>query len=77
VLVGSADAERELLRAATERGLLLEGLARHHSARARWFGVALGYAACSREQLRDTLPVLIDLFRSHQPPAHPTDPPLP
>jgi GntR family transcriptional regulator / MocR family aminotransferase len=63
VLVGSADAERELLRAALRRGLLLDGLARHHCGRPRWFGVALGYAACSRDQLRDALPVLVDLLR--------------
>jgi GntR family transcriptional regulator/MocR family aminotransferase len=63
VLVGSADAERELLRAALRRGLLLDGLARHHCGRPRWFGVALGYAACSRDQLQDALPVLVDLLR--------------
>jgi len=63
VLVGSADAERELLRAALHRGLLLDGLARHHCGRPRWFGVALGYAACSRDQLQDALPVLVELLR--------------
>jgi len=64
VPVDSADAERELLRAALERGLLLDGLARHHVGRARWFGVALGYAACSREQLLRALPVLVELVGS-------------
>lgn len=63
VPVRSAEAERELLARARRRGLLLDGLARHHFARARWFGVALGYAACSRDQLRDALPVLVDLLR--------------
>jgi GntR family transcriptional regulator / MocR family aminotransferase len=63
VLVGSAEEERDLLRTARRRGLLLDGLARHHCARARWFGVALGYAACSRDQLRDALPILIELLR--------------
>jgi GntR family transcriptional regulator / MocR family aminotransferase len=63
VLVGSAEGERELLRRAMDRGLLLDGLARHHCGRARWFGVALGYAACTREQLEDSLPVLVELLR--------------
>lgn len=61
VPVESAEAERELLRAALDRGLLLDGLARHHVGRAKWFGVALGYAACSREQLVNALPVLVEL----------------
>jgi GntR family transcriptional regulator/MocR family aminotransferase len=63
VLVDAAETERDLLRAARARGLLLDGLARHHCARARWFGVALGYAACSREQLRAALPALVELLR--------------
>ena len=63
VLVDSAETERHLLTEALRRGLLLDGLARHHCARARWFGVALGYAACSREQLEKALPVLVDLLR--------------
>jgi GntR family transcriptional regulator / MocR family aminotransferase len=63
VLVDSAEAERSLLAAALRRGLLLDGLARHHCARASWFGVALGYAACSREQLEESLPLLVDLLR--------------
>ncbi|HEY0449803.1 PLP-dependent aminotransferase family protein [Actinophytocola sp.] len=64
VPVADADAERELVRRALERGLLLDGLARHHVGRARWFGIALGYAACSREELRDALPVLVELVRT-------------
>jgi GntR family transcriptional regulator/MocR family aminotransferase len=64
VPVPDADAERALLRTALERGLLLDGLARHHVGRARWFGVALGYAACSREQLMRALPVLVELVGS-------------
>jgi GntR family transcriptional regulator/MocR family aminotransferase len=61
VPVPSTEDERVLVRAGLERGLLLDGLARHHVGRARWFGVALGYAACSRDQLRRALPVLVDL----------------
>lgn len=64
VPVTSAEAERALVRAALDRGLLLDGLARHHIGRARWFGIALGYAACSREQLKRALPVLVDLVRA-------------
>jgi GntR family transcriptional regulator/MocR family aminotransferase len=64
VPVPDAEAERALLRAALARGLLLDGLARHHVGRARWFGVALGYAACSREQLMRALPVLVELVGS-------------
>ena len=64
VPVASSDAERELVRLALGRGLLLDGLARHHVGRARWFGIALGYAACSREELRDALPVLVELVRN-------------
>jgi GntR family transcriptional regulator/MocR family aminotransferase len=66
VPVASAEAEKELMRAALERGLLLDGLARHHVGRASWFGVALGYAACSREQLMRALPVLVDLVGAPQ-----------
>jgi GntR family transcriptional regulator/MocR family aminotransferase len=62
VLVGSAEEERDLQRRARRRGLLLDGLVRHHCGRPRWFGVALGYAACSRDQLVQALPVLIDLL---------------
>lgn len=60
--LASAAAEAELIDAAARRGLRLDGLARHHSGRAARFGVALGYAACSREQLRAALPVLVELF---------------
>jgi GntR family transcriptional regulator/MocR family aminotransferase len=66
VLVRSADAERELLHQARARGLLLDGLAQHHCGRPRWFGVALGYASCTREELAESLPVLVELLR--QPP---------
>ncbi|HEV7647781.1 MAG TPA: PLP-dependent aminotransferase family protein [Actinophytocola sp.] len=64
VPVATAEAERELVRRALRRGLLLDGLARHHVGRARWFGIALGYAACSREELRGALPVLVELVRT-------------
>jgi hypothetical protein len=28
-----------------------------------WFGVAVGYAAWSRDQLHEALPILVDLLR--------------
>ncbi|GGS51927.1 MocR-like pyridoxine biosynthesis transcription factor PdxR [Actinokineospora fastidiosa] len=59
----TAAAESALIASAARRGLRLDGLARHHNARALRFGLALGYAACSREQLRAALPVLVELFR--------------
>lgn len=62
VPLDSADAERALIDEGLRRGLLLDGLVRHHSGRASWFGIALGYAACSRDQLRDAIPVLVELF---------------
>lgn len=60
VPVTSAETERELVGRALTRGLLLDCLARHHVGWARWFGIALGYAACSREELRTALPVLVE-----------------
>jgi GntR family transcriptional regulator/MocR family aminotransferase len=56
------EAEQELLAAAEQRGLRLDGLARHHAGRPRVHGVAIGYAACSREQLISVLPVLVELL---------------
>ncbi|MGQ0837516.1 MocR-like pyridoxine biosynthesis transcription factor PdxR [Actinokineospora sp.] len=62
VPLDSAAAERDLIDAASRSGLLLDGLARHHSGQASWFGIALGYAACSREQLHEAIPVLVRLL---------------
>ncbi|HVK26448.1 MAG TPA: aminotransferase class I/II-fold pyridoxal phosphate-dependent enzyme, partial [Actinokineospora sp.] len=62
VPLDSAAAERVLIDTGLRRGLLLDGLARHHSGPATWFGIALGYAACSRDQLRAAIPVLVELF---------------
>ncbi|WP_341273164.1 PLP-dependent aminotransferase family protein [Herbihabitans rhizosphaerae] len=56
-------AERELLRRARRRGLLLDGLARHHAGRSVRYGIALGYAACSREELTQAVPTLVELVR--------------
>ncbi|MEU6150585.1 PLP-dependent aminotransferase family protein [Actinosynnema sp. NPDC047251] len=64
VLLDDAQAERDLLAAAEARGLRLDGLGRHHAARPKVFGVAIGYGACSREQLTAALPVLAELLSS-------------
>ena len=36
---------------AAERGIVLDGLHRHHDGTPVWFGIAFGYAACSRADL--------------------------
>nr|WP_235998759.1 PLP-dependent aminotransferase family protein [Qaidamihabitans albus] len=61
-------AERELRRIAEgrDRGLLLDGLRRHFTGPPTACGVAVGYAGCSREALREALPVLVDLLRGAQ-----------
>ena len=69
VPLDSAERETRLIETAAARGVILDGLARHHAGRARWFGVALGYAACSREELRGALPLLIELLRQAVPPS--------
>jgi GntR family transcriptional regulator/MocR family aminotransferase len=63
VPLSSGRVEREVLARARELGVLLDGLARHHAGRARWHGVALGYSACSRDQLQRVLPQLVDLLK--------------
>jgi GntR family transcriptional regulator/MocR family aminotransferase len=62
VVVGmsGAEAERRAVEAARRRGVLLDGLARHHAGPQRWFGLALGYASCARDELERTLPELVE-----------------
>jgi GntR family transcriptional regulator/MocR family aminotransferase len=67
VQLPSDEVERELLAAAESRGLRLDGLARHHAGRPKVHGVAIGYGACSREQLISVLPVLVELLRPISP----------
>ncbi|KAA2253546.1 PLP-dependent aminotransferase family protein [Solihabitans fulvus] len=62
VALPSDQAEQDLLRAAKERGLRLDGLGRHHAGRPRTHGVAIGYGACSRAQLAGVLPDLVELL---------------
>ncbi|MEU3271637.1 PLP-dependent aminotransferase family protein [Saccharomonospora sp. NPDC006951] len=59
----SAEEEKERLASAKRRGLLLDGLGRHFARIPSTFGVAVGYAGCSREALRDSLGVLVDVLR--------------
>ncbi|WP_017973989.1 PLP-dependent aminotransferase family protein [Actinopolyspora halophila] len=59
VPLGDADSERGVLTRLRARGVLVDGLSRHHRFEQQWYGVALGYAACSREELRATLPTLV------------------
>ncbi|RDI66627.1 MocR-like pyridoxine biosynthesis transcription factor PdxR [Nocardia pseudobrasiliensis] len=47
----SALAERRVIAAAWRRGVLLEGLSRHHIGPQHTFGIPLGYAAVAREDL--------------------------
>ncbi|AHI00748.1 PLP-dependent aminotransferase family protein [Kutzneria albida] len=64
VLLPSAQREREVLDAAERHGFRLDSLSRHHAGHSRWYGVAIGYTACSRDQLTGVLPVLVDLLVS-------------
>jgi GntR family transcriptional regulator / MocR family aminotransferase len=63
VPLDSARAERDVRVGGEEIGIRIDGLARHHAGRARWHGIALGYAACSREELQSVLPQLVDLLK--------------
>jgi GntR family transcriptional regulator/MocR family aminotransferase len=58
----SAALERERLAAARARGIRLDGLARHFTGTPDAFGVAIGYAGCSRDALRHALAVLVGLL---------------
>ncbi|KAA9152978.1 PLP-dependent aminotransferase family protein [Amycolatopsis acidicola] len=61
----SAAGERECLAAAATRSILLDGLARHFAGEPSAFGVAIGYAGCSREALRESLDALVGLLREY------------
>ncbi|EWM16307.1 PLP-dependent aminotransferase family protein [Kutzneria sp. 744] len=62
VLLPSIEKERSVVHQATRLGVRLDGLERHHTGPSRWHGVAIGYTACSRDQLISVLPPLIDLL---------------
>ena len=62
VLLPSVEKERDVVRRAARLGIRMNGLERSHAGPARWHGVAIGYTACSRDQLGSALPPLIDLL---------------
>ncbi|HKS44037.1 MAG TPA: PLP-dependent aminotransferase family protein [Amycolatopsis sp.] len=62
VPLASAEEERKRLAAARARGIRLDGLGWHFAGTPSTFGIAIGYAGCSREALRDALDVLVDLL---------------
>ncbi|MDR7300759.1 MocR-like pyridoxine biosynthesis transcription factor PdxR [Haloactinomyces albus] len=55
-----AAAEQRVIERARRDGLVLDGLRRHHLGAQQWYGLALGYAACAREDLERTVPVLVE-----------------
>ncbi|MGS2806851.1 MocR-like pyridoxine biosynthesis transcription factor PdxR [Nocardia sp. MW-W600-9] len=55
-----AAAEQRAIAAARARGVLLDGLARHHLAEEYRFGVAIGYTAPSPAELAATVPIAAD-----------------
>ncbi|MET8845576.1 PLP-dependent aminotransferase family protein [Amycolatopsis sp. NPDC004625] len=59
----SASAEAAVIASAERRGIRLDGLARHFAGEPSVFGVAIGYAGCSRESLVAALPGLVGLLR--------------
>jgi GntR family transcriptional regulator/MocR family aminotransferase len=62
VLLPSVERERVAVRQASRLGVKIDGLERHHAGPSRWHGVAIGYTACSRDQLISVLPPLVDLL---------------
>ncbi|GAA3461727.1 PLP-dependent aminotransferase family protein [Saccharothrix longispora] len=66
----TAQAERDVLAEALAHGLRLDGLGRHHAGRPAVHGAAIGYSACSRDQLAAAIPTLIPLLTPRvQPPG--------
>ncbi|WP_019806374.1 aminotransferase-like domain-containing protein, partial [Saccharomonospora halophila] len=59
----SGDGERRRLAEGRERGLLLDGLGRHFAGTPHAAGIAVGYAGCSRAELRQVLGVLVEVLR--------------
>jgi len=58
----SAAEERAKLRAARRRGIVLDGLARHYADEPSAHGIAIGYAGCSRSELRKAVGVLVSVL---------------
>lgn len=57
-----AATEQDVVDRGRDEGVILDGLRRHHAARQQWYGLALGYAACSRAELTRSLDVLARLL---------------
>ncbi|MGW6425478.1 MocR-like pyridoxine biosynthesis transcription factor PdxR [Nocardia sp. NPDC055053] len=62
-----AAAEQHAVDAARARGVLLDGLARHHLAEEHRFGVAIGYTALSAAELAEAVPIAADCLAAAQP----------
>jgi GntR family transcriptional regulator/MocR family aminotransferase len=58
----SLSAERQVVEAGAAAGITLDGLARHHDLRPRWHGIAIGYTACTRDELSAVLPTVVRLL---------------
>ena len=54
------ETERAVLAAANDRGVVLDGLARHHAGPPARAGIVLGYAGVARAELGRALPVVAD-----------------
>ncbi|MGH3495360.1 MAG: PLP-dependent aminotransferase family protein, partial [Sciscionella sp.] len=54
--------ERWVLARAQRSGIRLDGLQRHFVARQTWYGIAIGYTACTREQLDYALVELLRIL---------------
>lgn len=63
VPVGSAEQERRRLAEGRRCGLLLDGLARHFDGEPSAHGIAVGYAGCDQDTLRNALGVLVEVLR--------------
>jgi GntR family transcriptional regulator / MocR family aminotransferase len=57
-----AATERAVVAAAAERGVRLDGLARHHAGTPARAGIVLGYAGPTRDELEHALPVVADVL---------------
>lgn len=65
VPTASAAVERRIVAEGRDRGIRLDGLARHYAGEPTRSGIAVGYAAGSRDELRVALGALVELFRQH------------
>ncbi|TWH22831.1 GntR family transcriptional regulator/MocR family aminotransferase [Prauserella rugosa] len=64
VPLATAEGERETIAAGKRSGVLLDGLARHFASTPTAHGVLVGYAGCSRTELAECVPTLVELSRN-------------